>query len=174
VFIPDQALESALRANIGKPFGFLTENDLLGVVSLDARNLKIRSIEGIQYCLNLAWLDLDTNAISDITPLAQLGRRENPFDSPLTYLNLDGNQISDIGPLTGLLNLQGLSLFGNQVADIGPLVANALNGGLGEGDYVVLDASTLNDQAINVDIPTLQSNGVNVVAATVAAAATGG
>jgi len=166
VTIPDDALESAIRAELGKPFGVLTEMDLLEVRALDARSLNIRDLSGLEYCTNLSWLDLDTNNISDIGPIEQLGRPESPFDSPLVYANLDSNQISDLTPLAGLLNLAGVSLFDNQVADIGPLVTNAQNGGLGEGDWVVLDSATLNEDALNVDVPLLQSYGVRVVLVT--------
>jgi len=164
VFVPDTALDSAIRAEISKPLGMLTRTDMLGVQSLDARGLGIRNLSGIEYCSNLRWLDLDTNEISDLTPLEQLGRPEDPFSSPLVYLNLDDNQISDITPLAGMLNLQGLSLFNNQIADISPLVTNAKNGGLGEGDYIILDLSTLDEEAQNVDLPTLQDLGVRVYA----------
>ena len=163
VIFPDKALESAVRAEIGKPFGMLTQADLIQVRSLDGRSLNIRDLSGIEYCTNLEWLDLDTNLISDITPLEQLGRPENPFDSPLYYLNLDSNQVTYIGPLAGLLNLRGVSLFANQIADLGPLVTNAQNGGLGAGDYIILDQSTMNDEALNVDIPLLTSYNINII-----------
>lgn len=172
VFVRDAALDSAIRAEISKPFGMLTRADMLGLQTLDARNLGIRDLSGLEYCSNLRWLDLDTNQISDLTPLEQLGRPEDPFSSPLVYLNLDDNEISDIGPLAGLLNLQGLSLFNNQIADISPLVTNAVNGGLGEGDYVILDMGTLDEEAVNVDLPTLQSLGVRVYAVVPADTAT--
>lgn len=163
VIFEDHALESAIRAELRKPFGVLTTADLLEVRSLDGRGLGIESLRGLEHCKNLSWLDLDTNRITNITVLGQLGRPENPFDSPLVYLNLDSNQITDISALSGLLNLQGVSLFDNQIADISPLVVNATNMGLGYGDYVILDAATLNEEAIEVDIPTLLDFGVNVV-----------
>ena len=119
----------------------------------------------MEYCENLAWLDLDTNKISDLGPLEQLGRPESPFSSPLVYLNLDSNWITDISALAGLLNLQGVSLFNNQIMDVGALVVNATNGGLGEGDYVILEVATMSEQAISVDIPKLMSFGVNVIGA---------
>lgn len=165
VFIPDHALESAIRAELHKPFGVLTDLDLLDLVSLDARELNIRDLSGIQYCRNLQWLDLRGNAISNLKPLEQLGMPESPFDSPLVYLNLNTNEITDISPLVGLMNLQGLLLFDNQIADILPLVTNAQYGGLGEGDYVVLDFNTLNDKSLTVDIPKLESYGVSVLQA---------
>ena len=162
VFFEDKALESAVRAALGKPFGYLTQEDLLKVRDLDARGLGIQSLSGIEYCLNLESLDLDTNQISSLKPLEQLGRPESPFDSTLGFLNLDGNQISDLTPLAGLFNLYGLSLFNNQVADIGPLVTNAANGGIGHGTYVILDQDTLGQQALTVDVPQLEDYGVEV------------
>ena len=163
VFIPDQAFDSAIRAELRKPFGILTKADLLGVQALDARELNIRDLSGIEHCLNLQWLDLRGNQISNLKPLEQLGRPESPFDSPLVYLNLNSNLVSDIMPLVGLMNLQTLMLFDNQVADIQALVTNAQYGGLGEGDVVVLDFDTLSNDALTVDIPLLKSYGVRVL-----------
>jgi Leucine-rich repeat (LRR) protein len=95
-----------------------------------------------------------------LKPLEQLGRPESPFDSTLVYLNLDSNEITDITPLSGLLNLKELSLFDNQVADIKALVTNREAGGALES--VIVDGTTLSAEAINIDIPLLESYGVNV------------
>ena len=160
VFLPDEGLETAVRATLSKPLGLLTAADLAKVTELDARNYGIRSLSGIEYCKNLSWLDLDTNQISNLKPLEQLGRPESPFDSTLVYLNLDNNEITDITPLSGLLNLKELSLFDNQVADIGALVTNVEAGGALES--VIVDGTTLSAEAINIDIPLLESYGVNV------------
>lgn len=157
VIIKDAGLDRAIRAELGKPFGFLTRADLLELLTLDARNLGIRDISGLENATNLIWLDLDTNQISDITPLTPCVN--------LMVLNLDSNEIWDLTPLSGLFNLDLLSLFDNQVGDIGPLITNANNGGLGPGDTVVLDQATLNDHALTVDVPALRARGVNVVLA---------
>ena len=163
VFIADNGLEKAIREEIGKPLGFLTEDDLARVLELDARSYEIRDLSGIEYCKNLAWLDLDTNQISNLRPLEQLGHPENPFHSPLVYLNLDSNLVTDITPLAGLLNLKQLSLFNNQVSDVGALITNVEAGGALES--VILDAKTLSDNAINVEIPLLVHYGVAVTGA---------
>ena len=164
VFFPDKALEGAIRTNLSMPLGLITTFHLLQIRTLDARNMGIRNLSGLENCRNLAWLDLDTNSISDLGPLEQLGRPESPADSPLVFLNLDSNEITDITPLSGLLNLRQLSLFNNQVADIGPLVTNVQAGGALQS--VILDAKTLDDRSINVYIPILQSEyGVEVTAA---------
>jgi Leucine-rich repeat (LRR) protein len=158
VIFDDLALERAVRDELGQPFGFLTRQGLLSLQTLDAKGLGVSDLSGLEYCENLIWLDLDTNSISDLTPLTNLVN--------LMSLNLDSNEVFDIAPLAGLLNLDSLSLFDNQVGDIHALVTNAMNGGLGAGDQVVLDANTLSETALNVDVPQLESLGVNVILAT--------
>lgn len=155
VIIPDPGLDAAIRAAVGVHFGFLSRSDLLQLKTLDAKQRNISSLQGLQYATNLTWLDLDTNQITDITPLAGL--------TNLSVLDLNNNQVFDILPLAGLLNLNQLSLTGNQIADINPLVTNASNNGLGPGDTVVLDSGTLSDNAVNVEVPALEADGVNVI-----------
>ncbi|MBI5092654.1 MAG: hypothetical protein HZB26_09465 [Candidatus Hydrogenedentes bacterium] len=160
VVFTDQGLDKAIRAELGNPFGFLTKTILLDLTTLDAKQRGITSLKGLENASNLMWLDLDTNNITDLTPLKDLQH--------LSVLNLDDNQIFDISPLAGLFNLDQLSLFSNQIGDINALVTNAANGGLGPGDVVVLDSSTLNDYALSVEVPALEAAGVNVVLATAA------
>ena len=89
----DSALDAAVRDAIGKPFGFLTQEDCKELLALDARNMSITSLEGLENCTNLISLDLDTNNISDISPLSNLIN--------LVYVNLDSNEITNIAPLAG-------------------------------------------------------------------------
>jgi Leucine-rich repeat (LRR) protein len=154
VTFTDPNLEHAVKVAVGSPFGPLTKTGALELQQLDGRGLGIRSLAGIEACENLRWVDLDTNRISDITPLAKLAHLE--------YLNLDTNEITDITPLSGLLSLQRVSLFDNQVNSISALVTNAENGGLGIDDFVILDSNTLGTDAETVDVPRLQELGVDV------------
>lgn len=132
VFISDKALESAIRASIGKPMGLLTELDLLGVTELQAPELNIQSLKGIEYCRNLTVLNLRHNQIQSILPLAGL--------SNLTWLDLGDNKLTSIEPLSGLFFLQYLDLCGddNDIRVFTPLVANALAGGIGAGTTLTL------------------------------------
>ncbi|MCP4646013.1 MAG: leucine-rich repeat domain-containing protein [bacterium] len=155
VFFADSSLEAAVRQAVGVYFGPLTRMDLLPMRSLDARGLEIRNLSGLEYCSGLQTIDLSDNDITNITPLANL--------TGITSLNLDNNALYDIGPLAGLRNLQALTLCGNSIADIQPLVTNAVTGGLGPGDYVALDFGALDEDAETVDVPFLESVGVNVV-----------
>ncbi len=160
VFFLDKTLETAIRLELGRPLGFLTQADLLNLERLDLRGLNIQYIGELQYATNMTWLDLDTNNVADITALGYLTNLET--------LVLDSNEVFDIDPLRNLLGLRALSLFDNQIADIAALVTAAeVPGGWAErpGVNVVLDSRHLSDQAINVDIPRLQTLGVNVVLA---------
>jgi len=183
VFFKDAALENKIRYDLGKPLGLLTQRDLLQVKTLIASELGIKDLRGLEYCLNLRVLDLSNNSISDLSPLKGVENKllENlvwldldtnnilniePLASlkNLSFLNIDSNQLTDISPLSGLLNLKGLSLFDNQVGDISALVTNVEVGGL--LDYVILDEKTMSEQALTVDIPRLQALGVNVILVT--------
>lgn len=155
VIFSDPNLERAIRDELGQPFGLLTDEILLQLETLDAKGRGIKDLSGIEYCENLTWLDLDTNQISDITPLKNLVN--------LMVLNLDSNQIFDVSPLGGLIFLDSLSLFDNQIGDIQWLVTNAENGGLGPGDFVILDSRHLSENALAIDVPALEAHGVDVI-----------
>ena len=155
VFFADAALEAAVRDALGLPLGILTRIQLLELRTLDVHEEGISNLSGIEYCVNLQYLDLDGNDVSNITPLGNL--------TDLTTVNLDNNNVFDVSALAGLLNLTGLHLCGNNVSDIQPLVTNSINGGLGPGDYVVLDKDALDDHGETIDLPFLEAMGVNVV-----------
>ena len=164
VFIVDSGLETAIRFTIGKSFGPLTTTDLLDVTTLDARSLNIRSLQGIEHCTNLRWVDLSGNQIGDLTPLEPLGLPTRA--SALEYLNLNNNKIEDVSSLAGLLNIRWLSIIGNQVRDISPLVENATNPERTTVGFVLsLDVASLSSSSATTDLQALAAAGVTVDAA---------
>ena len=74
-------------------------------------------------------------------------------------LILSNNKIVDLSSLSGLSNLSWLWLANNRIEDLSPLVDNT---GLGEGDEVFLEGNPLSDQAMEEQIPALESRGVQV------------
>jgi hypothetical protein len=154
VAFADPGLEGVVRTELGQPLGFLRRSHLLNLRNLDARNLNIRNLSGLEFATNLLFLDLGGNNISNIGPLTNLVN--------LTSVNLDGNAVFNLQPLAGLNILDYLSLCDTSVTDIGPLLTNASTGGLGEGDVVNLTFDNLSQQAIDIDVPALQAFGVNV------------
>jgi len=131
VVIPDPALETAIRDELGIPSGPITDTDLAVLTSLDAYNKGITDLTGLEYCLNLVDLELRSNNISDISPLSGLTNLED--------LTLGSNNISDISPLSGLTNLEHLHLHDNNVSDISPL------SGLTNLGILYLDGNNISD-----------------------------
>ena len=173
VTFPDANLEAVIRDAIDKPTGDIYEGDLLLLTTLNGTGEGIIDLTGLEYCINLNYLFLSNNQISNIAPLHDL--------TNLQFIILDNNQISDISPLHGLTslvslwlrnnqisdistlqsltNLRELNLNTNQVSDIQPLFDNI---GLGEGDIVYLRYNPLNSNSINILIPALEDRGVTV------------
>ena len=136
---PDPALEAAVRRQVfakrenAEP---LTEADVAGLSTVEARGRGITNLAGLEACRALALLDLPGNAVSDLTPLAGLPRLQSltlagnrigdlaPLAgvTALQYLELSGNRIHDLAPLAGLTNLASLYLSSNAVSDIRPLL----------------------------------------------------
>lgn len=115
VTFPDDKLESAVRSNIGKPTGQLTDTDLARITTLTARNRKIMNLSGLQYATNMTLLDLDNNSISSLYPLANLPK--------LQTLRLDSNLVSDLRPLKTIPNLAYIQMNRNRISDLTPLAS---------------------------------------------------
>ena len=114
VEIPDPNLRAALAEALNKaPGDAITRAEMETLVELRARSREITNLRGIEFAINLDWLDLWHNTISDISPLASL--------TNLHWLNLWSSNISDISPLASLTNLESLHLGGNNISDISPV-----------------------------------------------------
>ena len=87
-------------------------SDLDTMRRLDASNLGIENLTGIEGATQLRLLFLDDNKITDIAPLAGLR---------LYFLSLSRNMVQDWGPLAGLDGLDFLALDGNSLTDLPPL-----------------------------------------------------
>ncbi len=164
VLFPDQGLEEAVRAELGIYFGFIRQGDMDQLRTLNARNVGITRLHGLEFATNLISLDVGNDAlpeqgIADLTPVTLLRK--------LNLLNVENNAITNVAPLTGLLNLDQLYLAGNQIFHILPLVTNSDSGGLADGDTVTLSRAPLVDDsrtppAISEDVGRLVANGVVV------------
>ena len=136
VLIPDANLAAAIREVLNlAPESIITQLDMLGLGRLRASKKKIADLTGLQYAVNLTYVDLNENLIADITPLENLTRlrelliiRNEISDiSPLAGLTqlitfwIWENQITDLSPLSKLMNLRTLKIGGNQIRDVHPL-----------------------------------------------------
>lgn len=113
ISFPDRNLEAAIREAVGKPSGDIYEADMEKLTSLCAAARGIVSLTGLEHATSLTHLYLDSNNISDISPLADLSR--------LTDLYLGWNELSDISGLGNLTSLTSLRLDSNNISDISPL-----------------------------------------------------
>ena len=141
---PDPILREAVRNEIGKPFGFITQSDLEHMANLMiwGNDKPLTRLEGMEKCTGLKWLALGGNFNQvDITPLSNLPNLEylqisfyySLGDitllsnlSQLTELKLHYNAITDISPISNLVNLNMLNISSNSIEDISPL-SNLVN-----------------------------------------------
>ncbi len=86
------------------------ERILLNCTSLNLDSNLLTDISPLSTLTNLTELYLHNNKITDISPLSTL--------TNLTKLNLNGNQITEISGLSTLTNLTELYLFDNQITEI--------------------------------------------------------
>ena len=167
----DPTLEAAIRAKIAKGEGPIAAADLLSIVELELISGAIADLSGIEALENLEVLVLVDHRLVDISPLASL-KKLRALDlannqivdiaplsslSALTFLSLAFNSVSDLSPLSSLDQLQVLLLDENRVADISPLP------GLSMLEQVLLRGNPLNAEALDVHIPSLVEQGVEVL-----------
>ncbi|AHI54962.1 GW domain-containing glycosaminoglycan-binding protein [Listeria ivanovii] len=164
---PDPALAEVVRESLQKAAvtDVVSQNELNGILKIDADDKKIKSIKGIENLTHLKNLFLNDNEISDISMLADLknlerlsldGNKvtdlsglENLVD--LVYVSMDENGISDIRPLRRLANLDSLYLDNNKLTDITPL------SGLTKLTTLSLEGNQLNDIIALVGLTNLQN-----------------
>lgn len=169
VHFADPQLEEAVRdafVALGRPLGETIDDlDLVGVgfTRLDASRRCIGSIEGIQHCLDLNFLELSYNEIADISALANLTRLECLFlgiydfeATPVQALPEPAfeyhrnNRITDIWPLAGLHNLNYVDLAGNNdLVDMRPLTH------LPQLEWLVLGRNSITDYSFLSGLPRL-------------------
>src|SRR5215469_10417778 len=95
VTIPDPGLNAAILAALQKADGPLTQQDLLSLTNLNARNRNVHSIVGLEAAQNLISLDLEINGLTD-------------FSLPTTLTNLETLNVS-VNPLTNFSLPEGVT-----------------------------------------------------------------
>ncbi|MDE0014487.1 MAG: leucine-rich repeat domain-containing protein [Candidatus Poribacteria bacterium] len=110
--IPDANLAKAVRKalELGNN-ARITNQQMLKLSVLEAKNSKIKNLTGLEHAKNLIELRLDRNQIRNLNPLSGLTR--------LKRLTLDENQISNVRPLTKLTQLDWLNIGGSPIKNTG-------------------------------------------------------
>jgi len=118
ILFEDPKLEMCVRWRLKAPTGALSGVMLQSLDSLQCVYFAdgVSSLRGLEQCKNLEWLWMSLQRISEVTPLAGLGK--------LHSIELDQNRvIRDISALAGLTGLKRLNLMVNQISDITPLAS---------------------------------------------------
>ena len=134
VNLPDPLLRAAVVKTLDKVSGepiSQAEMATLTYIEPGSWSVGIGQLTGLEFAINFIRLDLNSNALIDVSPLAKLTK--------LTHLALGNNSIANISPLAGLTNLKWLVLNGNSVSDISPLA------GLTELALLHLESNTITD-----------------------------
>jgi internalin A len=140
-------------------------DSLAGLTKLEVLDLSCNNItfpDGIERLTDLRVLRLTDNklALIDLSKLVNLNELWLGGTTDAIFgLDLSKNGIRDISQLRDISNLSHVDLSDNLIRDISPLVQNQ---GLGSGDVVILLGNPLTNLAIEQDIPTLRSRGVDV------------
>ena len=136
VDIPDPNLRAVIENALGKVSGAtITTADMATLTRLEAPEADISNLIGLEHAINLKKLNLWSNSVKDLSPLASLtnltelylGINSAPDLSPLVGLTnleslfLDANGISNLSALAGLTKLTRLALNNNSVSDLSPL-----------------------------------------------------
>ena len=112
VAIPDANLRAVIETALGKDSNApITEAEMATLDSLAASDAEITDLTGLEYAVNLTWLDLASNDITNVSVLEGL--------TNLTHLILSGNNVTD---LAGLVANTGLG-----TGDTVDLADNPLN-----------------------------------------------
>ncbi|HNT88852.1 MAG TPA: leucine-rich repeat domain-containing protein, partial [Candidatus Hydrogenedentes bacterium] len=177
VTFTDAALEQAIR-DVFNDNGWTlstppqdTELSRPDFTQLDASELGITDLTGIEACTSLEELNLGLNQISDLTPLSgltaltwlDLGLGANPFESDVEFdpFQTGMNLVSDISPLGGLTNLEYLSLMGNDLlTDISPIASMSSLSELWLASNPISDFSPLSSRAATLLVLAVMNNGV--------------
>jgi formylglycine-generating enzyme required for sulfatase activity len=132
VSIPDPGLNAAIREELNKPIGPLTDQDLLSLTNLSAGERNIQRTDGLDAARNLRFLDLDSNALTNFSlpsGLTQLELLDVSFNAltqcaiPGELTNLDtlflpGNALANFTLPAGLTGLNELHLWINRLSSL--------------------------------------------------------
>ena len=150
VYFADENLKAAVEAELGieNP----NTNDMLSLTRLEAQDLGVTDLTGLEFAENLSVLYLYYNEITDLGPIAEL--------SNLTYVHSSHNQIEVIPDLSSWTNIRNLYLYHNKISDISPLTNPVIT----DLRYLrIYDNEVLPIEAYRDYIPAIKANNPKLV-----------
>ncbi len=133
--IANTIIEKAIRAELKKPTGKLTEADLIKIKHLNLRGKELTDLSSLTGLSELEGLSLGNNKIKDLSVLKHLEK--------LKELRLGGNRLNDINTLPELDQLDALFLENNTISDLRPILRLKNLTNLSVGGYDQIDFDTI-------------------------------
>ncbi|MEW6867452.1 HtaA domain-containing protein [Trueperella pyogenes] len=145
VRIPDEGLKQCIRKQFDLKSELpITNTDLEGIQTLKCQASKIKSLEGLQYAINLVNVNFFHNQITDLSPLSKLTKLKEVNVSSNYLTTLDAlkdlksineikaqyNLLENISALKSLPKLTDLKLDYNLIHDISQLNPRSEEGAL--------------------------------------------
>ncbi|WP_460997932.1 HtaA domain-containing protein [Trueperella pyogenes] len=145
VRIPDEGLKQCIRKQFDLKSELpITNTDLEGIQTLKCQASKIKSLEGLQYAINLVNVNFFHNQITDLSPLSKLTKLKEVNVSSNYLTTLDAlkdlksineikaqyNLLGNISALKSLPKLTDLKLDYNLIHDISQLNPRSEEGAL--------------------------------------------
>lgn len=113
--IQDSLLAQGIREALSKEEGSITPHDLASLKELDVSHYGISSIAGLEYCVNLEYLDISYHEEKpDLSPISGLIK--------LQTLKLSISGDTDLTPISNLVNLASLEISTLDPIDISPIL----------------------------------------------------
>jgi len=106
VTFPDANLETLIREAIGKSTGDIFDTDLESLTELIGLDLNIVDLTGMEYCINLVYIDFSKNQITDINPLVN-----NTGLDTRDFIDLQGNPLTATSKDTYIPQLVNRGVF---------------------------------------------------------------
>ena len=169
VDIPDEYLRANIEVALNKdPGDAITIADMQTLTLLSAVNAGIQDLTGLEHATNLVWLDLEKNAISDITPLLPLTQLASLYlyNNPLSAetLNTHLPMLQDSGVVVfktllsdvnsdGIVNIQDLVFVTQHFGGTGDLTADVNKDGIVNIQDLTQVASNIGNTQVNAATP---------------------
>ena len=150
--IADPIIEKAIRAELKKPTGNLTESDLSKIKYLNLRDKELTDLSSLTGLSELEGLSLGNNKVKDLSALKHLGK--------LKELRLDGNRLNNINTLPELDHLKALFLENNAISDLRPILRLKNLTSLSIGGYDQTDFDTI-WKLNNLKVLSISGSGLN-------------
>ncbi len=150
--IADPIIEQAIRAELKKPIGELSQTDLSKIKHLNLRGKELTDLSSLTGLSELEGLSLGNNKVKDLSALKHLKK--------LKELRLDGNRLNDINTLPELDHLNALFLENNAITDLRPILRLKSLTSLSVGGYDQNDFDTI-WELNNLKVLSISGSGLN-------------